>query len=217
LKKKLLLFDRQYPGMIAGVDEAGRGPWAGPVVAAAVILNPELAENLAGVDDSKKLTEKMREELFDSIIDSSVTYAITEISHIVIDRVNILNATMAAMKGSIEKLSRHPEMILIDGNRVPDAPGFKMEAVIDGDAKSLSIAAASILAKVYRDRIMRNFDRIYPGYGFASHKGYGTKEHMAALAKKGVCDIHRKSYKPVMAVISGKPRVKPEIKRLSGI
>jgi ribonuclease HII len=207
----MLLFDRQYPGMIAGVDEAGRGPWAGPVVAAAVILNPELMETLSGINDSKKLTEKKREALFDIIIESSVTYAITEISHTVIDRINILNATMAAMKGSIEKLSRNPEVILIDGNRLPDAPGFKMKAIIGGDGKSLSIAAASILAKVYRDRIMRNFDRIYPGYGFASHKGYGTKEHMVALAKKGVCDIHRKSYKPVKAVISGKPKMKPEI------
>lgn len=195
--ERLRRFDDGYGPMLAGVDEAGRGPWAGPVVAAAVILNPVKAGELAGLDDSKKLTEKKREELFDAIIRCSVSYSIAEASCAVIDSCNILAATMDCMGQAVKKLAPQPSCVIIDGNRLPDTGGLKAEAVTGGDAKSLSIAAASVLAKVYRDRIMRNYDRIYPGYGFASHKGYGTAEHIRAIEKLGITDIHRKSYKPV--------------------
>lgn len=195
--KSLADFDASFGTMAAGVDEAGRGPWAGPVVAAAVILNPAMTANLCEVNDSKKLTEKKREELFDIITDSCLAYAIAEASSAVIDSSDILSAAMDCMKQAVKKLSIQPSIVLIDGNRLPDLGGMNAKAVTGGDAKSLSIAAASVLAKVYRDRIMRNYDRVYPGYGFASHKGYGTAAHMKALEQLGVTDIHRKSYKPV--------------------
>lgn len=193
-------FDSSHKGIICGVDEAGRGPWAGPVVAAAVILDPEKISTLGEVDDSKKIPEKKREELFQAVINASLTYSIAEISAKIIDRSDILSSTMNAMKSCVEKLSQKPEVVLVDGNKAPDLQGYNIITVVDGDAKSLSIAAASILAKVYRDRIMRNYDRLYPGYGFASHKGYGTKEHMEALNRLGTCCIHRFSYKPVAEI-----------------
>ncbi|MCE5299462.1 MAG: ribonuclease HII [Spirochaetia bacterium] len=192
-------FDAAYnkPGVLAGVDEAGRGPWAGPVVVAAVILDPAMVQTLRSVNDSKKITEKKRESLYDIVVSACLTYSITEASNKVIDSSNILKVTLDSMAAAVRGLKTAPQLVLIDGNKCPQMEGVKLEAVVDGDAKSLSIAAASILAKVHRDRLMRNFDREYPGYGFAAHKGYGTKKHMEALEKKGITPIHRVSYKPV--------------------
>ena len=160
--KRLAAFDASFGPMTAGVDEAGRGPWAGPVVAAAVILNPDMIEKLLEVNDSKKLTEKKREELFGVITDACLSYAIAEASNTVIDSSDILSAAMECMKQAVKKLSMQPSVVLVDGNRLPDLGGMNAKAVTGGDAKSLSIAAASVLAKVYRDRIMRNYDRVYP-------------------------------------------------------
>jgi ribonuclease HII len=199
--EKLKGFDKAYNCIVAGVDEAGRGPWAGPVVAAAVILDPQKLETLMEIDDSKKIPEKKREMLFNIVIDASLSYAICEVSEKVIDKENILQATLRAMSNAVQKLTVKPVLVLVDGNKCPDLPDFKSEAVVDGDAKSLSIAAASILAKVHRDRVMRNYDKMFPVYGFTKHKGYGTAAHIAALKKFGVCEIHRKSYKPVREII----------------
>ncbi len=198
--ESLLNFDKKYGKIIAGVDEAGRGPWAGPVVAAAVILDLEKTQGLEQVNDSKKLSEKKRGELFDVIRKSCLAMAITEVSSKVIDKTDILKATMQAMKNSVLKLEIKPEIVIIDGNKKPDIEGISAETVIDGDAKSLSIAAASIVAKVYRDRLMNNFAKFYPQYGFENHKGYGTKAHIDALKKYGVCEIHRLSYRPVREI-----------------
>jgi ribonuclease HII len=200
---RLKQFDMNYGRILAGVDEAGRGPWAGPVVAAAVILDNAKIGTLTRLDDSKKLSEKTREELFETVIEACVSYCICGISNTRIDSTDILSATMRAMAACLKGLRTSPGKVIIDGNTLPDAPGFDMEAVVDGDAKSLSVAAASVLAKVHRDRIMRNFDRIYPGYGFSRHKGYGTREHEEALGKLGICPIHRKSYKPVKKYFKG--------------
>ncbi|MCX7698161.1 MAG: ribonuclease HII [Candidatus Goldbacteria bacterium] len=198
---KLLEFDLKYNCLIAGVDEAGRGPWAGPVVAASVILDKNKLELLSDVDDSKKLSENKRENIYQKIIDASICYAISEVSHIVIDKHNIKSATIMAMQNCIQKLTQKPEIILVDGNMNFTIDGFKVEHIVNGDEKSLSIAAASILAKVYRDRIMKNYHKIFPHYGFINHKGYGTKEHINALLKFGPCEIHRKSYKPIEKLI----------------
>ncbi len=195
--EKLVAFDLQYKGLIAGIDEAGRGPWAGPVVAAAVILNRDRINELKEVDDSKKISEKKREKLYQIIIDSSICFAVSEVSHSIIDKENILTATTIAMLNCINKLTNKPDILLVDGNMNFKVDNIKIEHVIDGDEKSLSIAAASILAKVHRDRIMRNYHKLYPQYGFLNHKGYGTKEHINALIKYGPCEIHRISYKPV--------------------
>lgn len=184
---------------VCGVDEAGRGPWAGPVVAAAVILDP--ANIPAGLDDSKKLTETRREALFDPIVQSA-TVGVGIISAAQIDELNILQATYAAMRTAVSALARQPHVALIDGNRAPRLP-CKAETIIGGDAKSLSIAAASIIAKVTRDRIMHALDRQYPDYLFANHKGYGTAAHAAALARLGPCPEHRKSFAPIRALLSG--------------
>jgi ribonuclease HII len=199
--EKLTAFDRAYGCVLAGVDEAGRGPWAGPVVAAAVVLDPKKLETLREIDDSKKIPEKKRELLFNIVIDAALSYAVCEVSEKVIDKENILQATLRAMSNAVDKLSVKPALVIIDGTKCPDLPNFKSEAVVDGDARSMSIAAASILAKVHRDRVMRNYDKMFPQYGFAKHKGYGTAEHMAALKKFGVCEIHRRSYKPVRKII----------------
>jgi len=200
----LIDFDSKYRERIAGVDEAGRGPWAGPVVAAAVIIDCSVADNLYEVNDSKKISEKKRERLFEKIIFCSSAYSISEVSHTVIDRENILRATYLAMANSILKLDPKPGRVLVDGVSGPELEGYVIETLKDGDARSLSIAAASILAKVHRDRIMRHYDRLYPGYGFAKNKGYGTAEHQEALRKKGACPIHRKTYKPVRILTGGK-------------
>ena len=188
---------------IAGVDEVGRGPLAGPVVAAAVVF-PRDAEKIPAVNDSKKLTENQRRELYDAIIQvPSVQYAIAEVDEVKIDEINILKATHLAMRLAVEKLDR-VDFLLIDGRPVPDMP-FQSLSVVKGDSKSASIAAASILAKVYRDDLMCRYAEIYPEYGFEEHKGYGTAKHLAAIRKHGVCRIHRRSFAPVRDTLSPPP------------
>lgn len=182
---------------VCGVDEAGRGPWAGPVVAAAVILDP--GNIPAGLNDSKKLTEARRETLFDPIMQSAIV-GVGIIPAARIDDLNILQATFAAMVKAIAELARPADIALIDGNRAPPL-SCKAETIIGGDATSLSIAAASIIAKVTRDRLMHELDRQYPDYHFASHKGYGTQAHAAALARLGPCPEHRKSFAPIRALL----------------
>lgn len=177
--------------LICGCDEAGAGPLAGPVYAAAVILPPFL--EIEKLNDSKKVTALRREKLFDIIIEKAVAYAITSVSVEDIDSINILNARMLAMSLAVNKLTTEPDFVLIDGNC---DRGFTLPhaMVTDGDAKSANIAAASILAKVSRDRHMQRLDELYPGYGFAKHKGYGTKAHYEALDELGQCAEHRKTF-----------------------
>lgn len=194
LKNMLEIEDKLYSegyNFVCGVDEAGRGPLCGPVVAAAVILPKD--EYIEGVNDSKKLTEKKREKLYDDIMMKAVAASIGISDVDVIEKVNILNATKLAMKQAIEKLSIKPDYVLIDGNQMIDI-NIKAETVVSGDAKSESIAAASIIAKVTRDRMLIEFDKKYPEYGFAKHKGYGTKSHIEAIQKYGLTDIHRSSF-----------------------
>ncbi|AZO95587.1 ribonuclease HII [Halocella sp. SP3-1] len=177
---------------IAGVDEAGRGPLAGPVAAAAVILDPE--SKIIGLNDSKKLSAKEREELFVEIKEKALAVSIGIIENNVIDKLNILQATFKAMRTAIDKLDIKPDYLLIDGNRqLPDIK-IKQETVIDGDSRVNAIAAASIIAKVSRDRIMDEYHLIYPAYGFIRNKGYGTEEHIAALKENGPLEIHRFSF-----------------------
>ncbi len=178
--------------VICGVDEAGRGPLAGPVCAAAVILPIDC--EIEGLNDSKKLSEKKREMLYDVIINKAVAYSIQFGTVEEIEKYNILNATFLAMNRAIEDLKIAPDFCLIDGNRVPKDIKFPCETVIKGDAKSCSVAAASILAKVTRDRLMLKYHEEYPQYNFAKHKGYGTKEHYEAIKNNGVCKIHRLSF-----------------------
>lgn len=178
--------------LIAGVDEAGRGPLAGPVCVAAVIMPYDKNEIIEEINDSKKLTEKKREKLFDLIIEKAISYKIVLINEKIIDEINILNATKLGMKQAIEGLSVKPELVLIDA--VPLDLNIKNESIIKGDAKSYNIAAASILAKVTRDRLMVELDQKYPNYNFKKHKGYGTKEHIENLKKFGKCEIHRNSF-----------------------
>ncbi len=177
---------------VCGVDEAGRGPLAGPVVAAAVILAPGTV--LPGVNDSKKLTEKKREALFDYIKENAVAYGIGEASETEIDESNILQATYLAMTRAVENLQISADYALIDGNKIPPQLGIPAEYVIKGDGKVLSIAAASILAKVTRDRYMRQMAEQYPQYGFEKHKGYGTKAHYQAIEEHGICPLHRRTF-----------------------
>jgi len=174
---------------IAGVDEAGRGPLAGPVVAAAVILKKD--EFIEGLNDSKKLSEKKREELYDTITKKAVAYGVGIVDEKCIDKINILNATKLAMHEALKKIN--PDYVLIDAVKLEDL-NVKQDAIIKGDAKSVSIAAASIIAKVTRDRIMSDMDKIYPNYGFIKHKGYGTKEHIDAIKKFGASKIHRNTF-----------------------
>ncbi len=185
-----LLYKEGYK-LVAGVDEAGRGPLAGPVCAAAVILPEDLV--IEGINDSKKLTEKKREQLFDVIINSAIAYSIEFSSPQVIDEINIKQATSLAMHNAVKNLDIHADFVIIDGNdKIPYDIPYKY--VIKGDAKSQTIAAASILAKVSRDRLMLELDKEYPEYGFAKHKGYGTKIHCEAIQKYGILPIHRKSF-----------------------
>ena len=177
--------------LVCGVDEAGRGPLAGPVCAAAVILPPGL--EIPGLNDSKKLTDKKRRELYDIMIEQAVSYGIAFASEQEIDEINILQATFLAMERAMQKLSPQPELALIDGNRTKDF-GLPVRTIVKGDSLSASIAAASILAKVTRDRLMEEYDAQYPQYGFAVHKGYGTKRHYAALREYGPCPIHRQTF-----------------------
>ena len=177
--------------LVCGVDEAGRGPLAGPVCAAAVILPPELV--IPGLNDSKKLTDKKRRELYDVITAEAVSYGIAFASEKEIDEINILQATFLAMARAMEKLTPQPELALIDGNRAKDF-GLPVRTIVKGDSLSASIAAASILAKVTRDRLMEQYDEAYPQYGFAIHKGYGTKRHYEALREFGPSPIHRMTF-----------------------
>ena len=179
---------------IAGVDEAGRGPLAGPVVAAAVVLPANCV--IRGVADSKQLTPKQRNGLFDEIQGASIAVKISYISNTVIDQVNILQATLLAMRDAVEQLLPPPDYVLVDGTQLPSI-SIPARAIPKGDSLSQSIAAASIVAKVTRDRLMVEFDEIYPGYGFRQHKGYGTTQHRQAIAQHGPCPIHRRSFKPV--------------------
>jgi len=184
--------------VIAGVDEAGRGPLVGSVVAAAVILNPE--KPVAGLADSKKLTEKKRELLSEQIKDSVLAWSIASVSADEIDEINILQATMKAMKLAVEGLNVEPEKVLVDGNRCPDI-NYPVEAIVKGDDKVQAISAASILAKVERDHQMHALHQQYPEYGFDRHKGYGTKVHVEALKQHGACPQHRRSFSPVRKVL----------------
>ena len=176
---------------ICGVDEAGRGPLAGPVCAAAVILPPDI--QIEGLNDSKKLTDKKRRALYDVITEQAVSYGIAFADEQEIDEINILQATFLAMRRAFEKLTVTPDIALIDGNRAPGL-SCRERTVVHGDALSASVAAASILAKVTRDRLMEEYDAQYPQYGFAVHKGYGTQRHYAALREFGACPIHRQSF-----------------------
>lgn len=178
--------------IICGVDEAGRGPLAGPVYAAAVIL-PK-GRIVEGVNDSKKLSEKKREILFDKIINECVCYSVGTASEKEIDEINILQATYLAMKRAVDGLEIVPQLALIDGNRIPPLTASEAKAIVKGDAKSASIACASIIAKVSRDRYMLEMAEKYPEYQFEKHKGYGTKLHYEMIEKYGICEIHRKSF-----------------------
>lgn len=189
----MLDYDLKYKDkIVAGIDEAGRGPLAGPVVCACVIM-PLTRENIIdGINDSKKLSEKKRELLFDKIIEKAISYSIIEIDEKTIDEINILNATKLGMKKALENLKVKPDVVLIDAVKIDT--NILQENIIKGDAKSYNIAAASILAKVYRDRLMVEISKKYPEYGFEKHKGYGTKVHVEALKKYGKCEIHRNTF-----------------------
>ena len=180
---------------IAGVDEAGRGPLVGSVVAAAVILDPN--NPIEGLNDSKKLTEKKREKLFIEIQEKALAWCIAEASHTEIDELNILQASLLAMRRAVEGLKLQPNHVLVDGNKEPKGLQMSCEAIIGGDALHAEISAASILAKVTRDHQMVEMDALYPQYGFAKHKGYPTKAHFEAIAEHGVIEAHRRSYGPV--------------------
>lgn len=190
---EMMFFERKYAEIpfIAGIDEAGRGPLAGPVVAAAVILPKD--HPILYVDDSKQLSEKKREELYGVIMSEAISVGIGMANEKTIDEINILQATYAAMREAVNKLDPAPGILLNDAVTIPGLP-FRQAPIIHGDARSCSIAAASIIAKVTRDRIMTEYDKIYPQYGFASHKGYGAKMHIEALQTYGPCPIHRKSF-----------------------
>ena len=183
---------------IAGVDEAGRGPLAGPVVAAAVILDP--MRPITGLKDSKVLSEKKREALFHEIVTRALSYGIAQASVAEIDALNILQATLLAMRRAVAQLTVEPVQILVDGNQDPKL-SYPTQMIIQGDTTEACISAASILAKVTRDGLMGALDAQYPGYGLARHKGYGTKEHMAALKSKGASPCHRRSFRPVLECV----------------
>ncbi len=195
--QNMLKFERELWGRgvtcVAGLDEAGRGPLAGPVVAAAVVFPPEVF--IAQIDDSKKLSQILREELFDVIIQHALDFGIGQAEVDEIDDLNILQASFLAMKRALSKLKMKPEYLLVDGRAFPN-DDIPFKPIIKGDSLSFSIAAASILAKVTRDRIMCEYDREFPEYGFASHKGYATAAHLDAIAKFGFCQIHRQSFHP---------------------
>lgn len=193
---------KKIPGrktLIAGVDEAGRGPLAGPVVAAAVILDESTV--IAGLGDSKTISETKRNYLAAEIKEKALAWAIAQVENEEIDELNILNASMLAMKKAVEALKIQPDHVQVDGNCCPPL-NCSVEAIVKGDALVEVIGAASILAKVSRDALMVEMDEVYPGYGFAKHKGYPTKQHRAALLRLGVCEIHRRSYAPVQKLIS---------------
>ena len=177
---------------IAGIDEAGRGPLAGPVVIASVIMPKD--SFIEGVNDSKKVSEKKREKLYEQIIEEAISYSVAIIDENKIDEINILNATKLGLTNCIEELKTKPNIVLVDALEHIDTKGIPYMSIIKGDSKSYSIAAASIIAKVTRDRIMRQWNDVYPEYGFEKHKGYGTANHIAAIKEYGLCPIHRKSF-----------------------
>lgn len=189
----MLDYDYKYQGrIIAGIDEAGRGPLAGPVVCACVIMPLNEDKIIDGINDSKKLSQKKREEFYDKIIERAISYCIIEVDERIIDRINILNATKLGMKRALEGLDIMPDIVLVDAVKIDsDLP---QENIIKGDEKSYNIACASIIAKVYRDRLMERISEKYPQYNFAKHKGYGTKEHIENLKKYGKCEFHRESF-----------------------
>ncbi len=190
---EMMEYERIYSEFdyICGIDEAGRGPLAGPVVAGAVILPKECY--IEYLNDSKKISEKRREALFDEINERAIAVGIGIVSPQVIDDINILNATYEAMRQAVHNLNTTPQMLLCDAVHIPDI-NIPQVGIVKGDAKSVSIAAASIIAKVTRDRMMYDYDKMYPEYGFAKHKGYGTKAHMDALRAHGTCPIHRMTF-----------------------
>lgn len=177
---------------IAGIDEAGRGPLAGPVVVASVIMPKD--SMIEGVNDSKKVSEKKREKLYDLILEEAISYGIGIIYQDEIDEINILQATKKGLTNAIEQMKIKPDLILVDALNGINTLGIPYQSIIKGDAKCYSISAASIIAKVTRDRIMREWDEVYPEYGFSSHKGYGTAKHIAALKEYGPCPLHRRSF-----------------------
>ena len=177
---------------ICGIDEAGRGPLAGPVVIAGVVMPQD--SMIEGVNDSKKVSEKKREKLYDIILEEAISYSVAIIGQDVIDEINILNATKQGVTQVIDELDVKPDLILVDALEHINTRGIPYEPIIKGDAKCYNIAAASIIAKVTRDRIMREWDEIYPQYGFINHKGYGTAKHIAAIKEYGLCPIHRKTF-----------------------
>lgn len=202
-EEKLFRFDEHLGGKcrgaVAGVDEVGRGPLAGPVVAAAVVFLKRIS--LPGLNDSKKISERLRDILFLKII-SCAAVGIGAVSEQVIDEINILQATRLAMRNAILSLPRTPSLILIDGRIRVDLP-LPQRGIVGGDGESASIAAASIVAKVYRDHLMERLDRVYPDYGFVRHKGYPTPEHLLVLRSRGVSRVHRRSFRPVAQLLQG--------------
>lgn len=200
--RRLARNERAFAGSVAtvaGVDEAGRGPLAGPVVAAAVVL--DLERRWDGLNDSKQLSHERREELFARVSNEARAFSWAVVGPRAIDRLNIRRASLEAMRRAVCQLSVAPNLVLVDGaDTVPGLTG-EQRAVVDGDARMLSVAAASVLAKVVRDRIMARLDRVWPAYGFARHKGYGTPEHLAALATHGPCPLHRFSFAPVAELL----------------
>ncbi len=189
----MLDYEKKFHGeMLAGIDEAGRGPLAGPVVCACVIMPLEEDKIIDGINDSKKLSPKKREMLYDKIIERAICYKIVEIDEKTIDEINILNATKLGMVKALNGLNIKPDRVLIDAVKIDSE--VSQENIIKGDALSYNIASASILAKVYRDRLMDEMDKLYPQYGFKKHKGYGTKAHIEALKKYGECPIHRQTF-----------------------
>jgi ribonuclease HII len=188
--------------LICGVDEAGRGPLAGPVVAAAVILSADLDKD--GIKDSKKLSPSERETLKNRIESSSSKWAVGVVGPETVDEINILQATFLAMRKAVKKLSIAPDLVLVDGRFEIPKLNIRQRAVIKGDSREISIAAASILAKTHRDRLMIGIEKKFPGYGFSRHKGYPTKDHIAKLEKLGPCPVHRKSFRPICNFFSDK-------------
>ena len=186
------LYENEQINFICGIDEAGRGPLAGPVVVGAVIMPQN--SFIEGVNDSKKVAEKKREKIYEQIIEEAISYSVGIVDQRKIDEINILNATKLGLKIAVEGLKTRPDVILVDALNHIDTCGIPYISVVKGDAKNYSIAAASIIAKVTRDRIMREFDEAYPIYGFAKHKGYGTAEHIRVLKENGPCILHRKSF-----------------------
>lgn len=199
MQKDLWMPDASLDLLVAGVDEAGRGPLAGPVFAAAVILDPR--KPILGLADSKKLTEKKREQLFLQIRRDALAWSVARSSVDEIDNINILRATLLGMQRAIALLKIKPMKVLVDGNQSPELP-YETEAIVCGDDIEPAISAASIVAKVLRDKMMHVLDKKYPAYGFAKHKGYGTTEHFHALSMLGPCKIHRKSFAPIAKLIN---------------